>query len=226
MLALPNTAVVICTMKQQNKRTEPATDSGHFRRLDPAIAPTIVQEENYQRIDSLPTPQPNGFRITIKKCQNREKHIRTTEDRTPMGPSLPTYNDTPEVNDGTGSVDTEVPTNQEKQATEVILNETATSAFTCDVCKQTFTTKRGLITHRSRHANEASATTASQIKSRLRKTSIPDPELLCCYSIYLSICSGFGVQYMAKYFWKMRKIWGLRRWSIWRRHVQIYEILV
>jgi len=43
--------------------------------------------------------------------------------------------------------------------------------YSCDVCKQSFPTRRGLNVHRNCHAKEANATTAKQLNQRISKSS-------------------------------------------------------
>lgn len=138
--------------------------------MPPASQFTIVQAGEYQRIESIPTSQHNGTKITIKKCHIRDRSSRTTE-KDPEPPVDFTVTNVPDEHKN----HSDESKNHNQQSTEVISNATATSTFTCDVCKQSITTKRGLTVHRSRHANEANATTASQLSARLTKTNTTDP---------------------------------------------------
>lgn len=45
------------------------TDSGHFRRLSPSIAPTTIQHGYYRSTDDRLTQHQQGIRITVKKRQ-------------------------------------------------------------------------------------------------------------------------------------------------------------
>lgn len=146
------------------------TDAGHFRRLDPSIVPTIIQARKYQQIDISSASQLHNNKITIKRCSIHQKPITNSEKEA----SSSVKDNTPvkklaRPRDSTETINPAEPMNQENQPGDN--NATETTTVTCDICKQTFPTKRGLSIHRNRHANEANATTASQLSSRLTRTT-------------------------------------------------------
>lgn len=159
-------------------------ESGHFCRLEPSIAPSVIIPGKYQRLDDIPTNGPACRKITIRKIDNAVQSVpnsasfrcnvcgttfdtnrglsahqsRHCQVKSPTNPASTEHSQAADVT--TQNVNTN-DQNNEKEA----------QTFQCDVCKMSFPTQRGLNVHRNRHAKEANASTADRINTTIAPTA-------------------------------------------------------
>lgn len=161
-------------------------DAGHFRRLEPSIAPSIIHPGKYQITNSSLALASQGSKVTISQlhgnpstnsqipktiasqpkpisceiCKQQFKSIsglevhRTQHDHVPKKKSNKKSNK-----------------NAKESGSEPVsepLSGPVSEPITCDICKQTFETAKGLAVHRNRHTKEANNTTANNLQSRLK----------------------------------------------------------
>lgn len=140
-------------------------DSGHFRTLQPLIAPTNIQPGQYEVINNQQSH--HSSKISIK--------ISSTEPPR----STQTFNCN-QCNQSFGSK-RGLASHRRVHIKETIPDETVEAAapqkpsepvnHTCDVCNQSFPTYRGMMIHRSRHASEANNSTAANL---IKRTALQD----------------------------------------------------
>lgn len=163
-------------------------DSGHFRRLEPSIAPTTIQPGKYKDQAETPASGTIANKITIKRIQDDNSLNKLLNALGPKSNTQPqqdfecdickkrfetkrglsTHRNVHNDKNSQEIIPTdssEVPTNQ---------NKPPSATHNCKVCGQSFS-KQGLAVHMNRHAKEANDHTTSRLRTRLGVTETTEP---------------------------------------------------
>lgn len=147
------------------------TSSGHFRRLEPLIAPKVMLSGKYKVIEG----QQPSTRVSIKRVtEHRNMNLTALPPPPPRKVSCDLCTESFKTAKGLA---THRKRHDEVSASQVKIAETATfqlRSWKCDVCDQSFDSSRGLATHRNRHVRQANERTATELNERLVGTTTRD----------------------------------------------------
>lgn len=145
--------------------------SGHFRRLEPIIAPNALQSGRYKVINNH---QPST-KISIKRVtEHRNMNLTALPPPPPRKVSCDVCKESFKTAKGLA---THRKRHDDESASHKTITESAVvqqQSWTCDVCNQSFGSARGLVTHRNRHVKQANEKTATEVNERLVGSSTKD----------------------------------------------------